>query len=538
MIATILPSSPTFHAVAYNESKVAKGVASLLEIKNFGPIDKFGYSSPDELRDYLIDYSSRNSRIKQPQFHLAISCKGHEYTEQQLVDFAHRYLDEMGYGDPDQPLLIYAHRDTDNTHIHIVTSRVDPRGKKIKDSNEKRRSQKVIDKIMNTSLNQNTKRDIDTAMQFDFRSLNQFKAVMEAMKYECYEKDGLLYVKKGGMAQTTIDIAKINSIADRNKRNHVQDVARYATLRAIFKKYRDANTSRAGLEKDLKKLFGISLVCLGKTDSPYGYFAVDFRNKKIIEGARILKIQDLFAFTPKNTRRSDIETEIDNIFEANPYAHTFEVNDKLRNMGVYVKNYKLYTRNGSRPLSLQQKAVLERNNKIWWLKNFGFQSEAEREVICKITGFNNPELVNLDNPSENYKVSNLIAQLRDADISQRTAILANDEFRFYRHNDRTYIYSLKQQEICDLEKAGFSNQQCIEIEETLRHHRNSHNNSLGGGHSVESQQSNTVNKKKSGSSIERRGNAGAAGSGGNNREWEVKKGYDEDDQDRKTGMSY
>lgn len=33
MIATILPSSTTFHAVDYNERKVSEGVAELLEWK-------------------------------------------------------------------------------------------------------------------------------------------------------------------------------------------------------------------------------------------------------------------------------------------------------------------------------------------------------------------------------------------------------------------------------------------------------------------------------------------------------------------------
>ena len=36
MIATILPSSSNFHAVDYNERKVAQGKAELLEMTNFG----------------------------------------------------------------------------------------------------------------------------------------------------------------------------------------------------------------------------------------------------------------------------------------------------------------------------------------------------------------------------------------------------------------------------------------------------------------------------------------------------------------------
>ena len=39
MIITILPSSANFHAVAYNEMKVEKGVATLLEAQNIlGPL--------------------------------------------------------------------------------------------------------------------------------------------------------------------------------------------------------------------------------------------------------------------------------------------------------------------------------------------------------------------------------------------------------------------------------------------------------------------------------------------------------------------
>ena len=36
MIATILPRSTNFHAVGYNEYKVSKGIARLIEIQNFG----------------------------------------------------------------------------------------------------------------------------------------------------------------------------------------------------------------------------------------------------------------------------------------------------------------------------------------------------------------------------------------------------------------------------------------------------------------------------------------------------------------------
>ena len=140
MIATILPGSSNFHAVDYNERKVAKGVARLLEIQNFGALGEVRKPTPEELAQFLMEYSSMNPRIQKAQFHAAISCKGYEMSEAQLLDFAHQYLQEMGYAEPGQPWLIYSHNDTDNAHLHIVTSRVAPDGRKIQHNHECRRS--------------------------------------------------------------------------------------------------------------------------------------------------------------------------------------------------------------------------------------------------------------------------------------------------------------------------------------------------------------------------------------------------------------
>ena len=53
--------------------------------------------------------------------------------------------------------LIYAHYDTSNHHIHIVTSRINPQGKKIDHDNERLRSQAVINKIMGVKPKQDVK---------------------------------------------------------------------------------------------------------------------------------------------------------------------------------------------------------------------------------------------------------------------------------------------------------------------------------------------------------------------------------------------
>ena len=75
MIATILPGSADFHAVGYNEHKVYKGVATLLEMQNFGGLEASEHPTAKQLVQFLQFYSSQNSRIQKPQFHVAISCR-------------------------------------------------------------------------------------------------------------------------------------------------------------------------------------------------------------------------------------------------------------------------------------------------------------------------------------------------------------------------------------------------------------------------------------------------------------------------------
>ena len=53
MIATILPGSADFHAVGYNEHKVSKGLARLIEMRNFGTVGLAGKPTTEELTGYL-----------------------------------------------------------------------------------------------------------------------------------------------------------------------------------------------------------------------------------------------------------------------------------------------------------------------------------------------------------------------------------------------------------------------------------------------------------------------------------------------------
>ena len=115
MIAKILTKSATFAAVIYNDRKVMEGVAELLEMRNMGYIESMNASRTTEAtRKFLVEYSNQNDRIKYPQFHVVLSCKGHELDKSELLEMAHKYMDGMGYDHNVQPMMVYFHHDTDN----------------------------------------------------------------------------------------------------------------------------------------------------------------------------------------------------------------------------------------------------------------------------------------------------------------------------------------------------------------------------------------------------------------------------------------
>ncbi len=328
MIITILPSSANFHAVAYNEMKVEKGVATLLEAQNILGLRSEAFTT-EKLRQYFIDYSSRNTHIQNAQFHVAVSCKGTEYTHQQLLDIAHRYLKEMGYGEGGQPLLVYAHHDTDNNHIHIVTSRVAPDGHKIDHAHEKRRSRAATLKIMEEYTGQDQEPKVNDiakdALSYRYTSKAQFCAIMESLGYECKddEEKPIVHLYRNGEELGTIQVQLIMQYALKENK---PDDKRRRQLRAILQKYRNLSANKEEFAAHMKRKFGISLVFVGKPDTPYGYIVVEHKNKTVFKGGEFLSIKELLQFEDAATRFAKIEQTIDDLLADNPKLTTADIN--------------------------------------------------------------------------------------------------------------------------------------------------------------------------------------------------------------------
>lgn len=350
MIVTILPASNDFHAIGYNQHKAAKGEARIMEMQNIDCIDADTPSGIEQLKDYFTQYSNRNARIRQPQLHVAVSCKGREMTHAQLVEFAHKWLDKMGYGDPGQPLIVYAHNDTDNNHIHIITSRVHPSGRKIDHHRERVRSQQAIREILGHDLTREANEAIAGVKEFDICSEAQFRAYFEALNYQCFKNGEKWKIKKGGVVAGEITAGEVSELIESSQSKQEPDPQDMKTLRSWLYRYRDSNTGISGLKADLRRKFGIELVFFGKKDTPTGYAVVDFNRKRVMDGHSVLGIRSLLNFKSEEEHRQAIESGLDAAFRENPDITTLELCRRLRPLHARIRKGKLVFRNTEKPL--------------------------------------------------------------------------------------------------------------------------------------------------------------------------------------------
>lgn len=457
MIATILPKSSSFHAVAYNEYKVQKGVAVLLEMSNFGLLDSLDNVSREAKIKYLKDYSSVNSRIQYPQFHVAISCKGHEKTEEQLLDFAHKWLNLMGYGEKGQPLLIYAHRDTENTHIHIVTSRINPAGEKIDHNHERRRSQNAIDRILKITDTNKVQHDIEMAMSYKFGSIGQFKAILKSLGYESYQKDDKLIVKYGGTVREQLNISDIENLFLKT------EYIKLSTIRARILKYHRISQNLDELSKLLKTKLGYEIVTYGKTDSPSGFFIIDHQNKAILNGSKILTLRTLLDFSSDTDKIEKIKDKIEEYVKLNQGATTSDINKLLWRNHAKIKKGCLYYK--SKKIELPQSLVktIKQNDSKHIVSSFAPTSKALRDVLCNMFKVEDNDSVPItadlhDSTPEYLKALNNI---------RNVLLMDNSDGKFYRRmkncgftirydqSGNVYAVNFSSRIIIDFKKVGF-----------------------------------------------------------------------------------
>ena len=322
MIVKILGSaSSNFHGVQYNDKKVEKGTGELMLMKNF-PSFINENSSQEGVRNYLKSIS-KNEKVKKPQFHAVISTKFQQHSKEELTKVAEDFMQEMGYGN--QPFIVVFHNDTENNHVHIVSTRVDKStGKKLNDSYEKLKAQKSLIEIKERIYGKNNEDIINKLLSYNISSLKQLEILMEKNGFKLVNNkndENALDILKNGVREKTI---YGNQLIFSNPKND----NRGKQIKAILNKYQEVYSNKvfkvedrrhlekmlpeekqkenwkpkiefeSELQKKLRDVFGIDVIFHHKDElHPFGYTLIDHKTETIYKGSDILKMNDLFDFT-------------------------------------------------------------------------------------------------------------------------------------------------------------------------------------------------------------------------------------------------
>ena len=322
MIVKILGSaSSNFHGVQYNDKKVEKGTGELMLMKNF-PSFINENSSQEEVKNYLKSIS-KNEKVKKPQFHAVISTKFQQHSKEELTKVAEDFMQEMGY--ENQPFIVVFHNDTENNHVHIVSTRVDKStGKKLNDSYEKLKAQKSLIEIKERIYGKNNEDIINKLLSYNISSLKQLEILMEKNGFKLVNNkndENALDILKNGVREKTINGNQLNFSNPKNDNRAKQ-------IKAILNKYKEVYSNKvfkvedrrylekmlpeekqkeewkpkiefeSELQKKLKEVFGIDVVFHHKDElHPFGYTLIDHKTETIYKGSEILKMNDLFEFT-------------------------------------------------------------------------------------------------------------------------------------------------------------------------------------------------------------------------------------------------
>lgn len=316
LIFRIMPAAgKLFYAVNYNEKKQKEGKAKMVYMKNFGHLQDKENVTARELKTYFQQISSLNQRVKNPSFHASLSCKGSAISHSQLMEYASEIMDGLGYGN--QPLLMYAHRDTDNHHIHMVSTRVDYKGKKISDKFEKKRAHSLLNVMLNQHPGMECEAHLLRFKNYHFTTQAQFNLLMESAGYKINSDNAHHHYYKHGNRQGKISKAELDNLIAKSSVSVSFRQQRIRQVRALFHKYSQTTSctlSKAACGKNsdqskviensrlsspftelMKSKFGLECIFFtGKDhDMPYGYTLIDHAKQAVYKGSEIMPLKQL-----------------------------------------------------------------------------------------------------------------------------------------------------------------------------------------------------------------------------------------------------
>ena len=245
MIAKISATENLGGSLGYNFKKVEKGEASILLAAELYQNKEGRYTMGEVFAD-MEALIPKKCRTRKTVFHCSLNPHPDEkLSDERLVQIAKEYMEALGYSK--QPYIVFKHNDIAREHIHIVSLRVDSKGRKINDKYEGRRSKKITDAlekkynlipsskvsekpttetpkvdVMQGNIKEQVANTVRSAMKhYSFCSLGELNAILsrynlavEEVKTEYRGKqyEGLVYVPtddKGNKVSTPIHASDI-----------------------------------------------------------------------------------------------------------------------------------------------------------------------------------------------------------------------------------------------------------------------------------------------------------------------------------------
>jgi hypothetical protein len=345
MVAKILSSTGSFSSVRYNTDKIDTGKGELMAIKNINHLEGLGIVSAEAVKDYFKAVSNTNKRVSKPQFHCAISCKGKEFNKNDLTDIAHKYMSKMGY--EKQPYVVVFHNDTENNHVHIISTRIGKDGKKISDSNERYRSKSVIDQIMSKDYNQSAEKNIKEFFDYKISTPNQFKILLERNGFVVSDINNSFEIYRNGVHQESIskDNLKIYNDFSKDRNSQIKGIiSKYSKeyskeLTPIYEKLKGNREGKilnyeSELTRFLKSKFGLDFIFHhSENKPPFGYTLIDNKDTSVLKGSSVFKLNELIKNDFGSNQKNNIKSKIKDV-------NLFNIND-LNAVKLLSNHYKI-----------------------------------------------------------------------------------------------------------------------------------------------------------------------------------------------------
>lgn len=467
------PAGPSFPGVHYNDKKIDKGTGELMLMKNF-PSFINGSSSKEQVRNYLRAISIGNKKVLKPQFHAMISAKFQGHSKEELTKIAEDFMDEMKYGT--QPFIVVFHKDTDNNHVHIVSTRVDKKTeKKINDSYEKLKAQKALAQVMERIFGVNEEEKLNKLLSYKISSLAQLETLLSRNGYKIGKNtndENSLSILKNGVVQRKLS-------GDQIVFNNQKNDSRSKQIRAILKKYKELYSNKvfkvednrrqdstlpkdgpkemnvhskltiefeSELQKKLKDVFGIDLVFHQVDEKPqskeklegglrpFGYTLIDHKTQKVYKGSDILKMNELFEFTSEKLDKKTFEILKDyNIRNQETKKILLEFLNK-KYPESEVKDFMLFENRGKKDLETYRKVQFEVKD---FIKNNKNTNDEKNDI--SITR------------SEDGKVYSVHSRFHY--IGELQSLIGEKEYQKYLNPDSSNVIRTENNESKELDKA-------------------------------------------------------------------------------------